>query len=179
MITEAKWTPVSEWCPNPEHWHAADWDSAETEVTELVAAFVRALQPDLVVETGTAWGQTAEAIGHALAANGHGRLVTFETDPERVIASRQRCTGLPVDVLEQESLSWTPDEPIGFAWFDSLLPLRLREFDRYLPAIAPGVVVGFHDTAPHHRIGDKIAAHPKLVTLNLRTPRGVIFGQVL
>jgi hypothetical protein len=36
----------------------------------LVAAFVRALQPETVLETGSAFGQTAEAIGRALAANG-------------------------------------------------------------------------------------------------------------
>ncbi len=92
----------------------------------MVAEFVVALQPELVIETGTAFGQTAEAIGHALAANGHGRLVTIETDSERVDFSRNRCGELPVTVLEMSSLDYTFDGPVDFAWFDSLIDLRIR-----------------------------------------------------
>lgn len=68
--SEARFTPPRPECPYPEWWTSTDVDSTECEVTALVAAFVVALQPELVIETGTAFGQTAEAIGHAVAANG-------------------------------------------------------------------------------------------------------------
>jgi len=168
------------WCPKPELWTASDSDSAECEVTELVAAFVRALQPELVVETGTCWGQTAEAIGRALAANGHGRLVSLEVDEERVAASRARCAGLPVEVLCRPSMSWEPSEPIGFAWFDSLLDLRVAEFVHFGPWLEVGSLVGFHDTAPHFgTYGAIVEGLPRLRPLTLRTPRGVTFAEVI
>jgi hypothetical protein len=62
--SEARFTPPRPDCPHPEWWTSTDDDSTECEVTALVAAFVVALQPELVIETGTAFGQTAEAIGH-------------------------------------------------------------------------------------------------------------------
>ena len=115
MNTEDRFTPARPDCPYPQRWHSADSDSTELEVSHLVAAFVRALQPNLVVETGTAWGQTAELIGQALKANGQGRLITLEPDPARAEHSRNRCAGLPVEVLQQSSLDWAPDGPIDFA----------------------------------------------------------------
>jgi predicted O-methyltransferase YrrM len=91
--------PRPDWT-NPGYWTAPDAYSTECEVTELVAAFVRALQPEYVVETGTAFGYTAAAIGAALAANGHGRLDTIEIDEEKVTLASDRCKGLPVTVVD-------------------------------------------------------------------------------
>jgi hypothetical protein len=79
--SEARFTAPRADCPHPEYWHSTDSDSTEIEVTELVAAFVRAPQPETVLETGSAFGQTAEAIRRTLAANGHGRLVTSNPTP--------------------------------------------------------------------------------------------------
>jgi predicted O-methyltransferase YrrM len=156
-------------------------DSTECEVTALVAAFVVALQPELVLETGTAFGQTAKAISRALLANGHGRLVTLETDPGRVTLSRARCAGLPVQVLEMSSLDYTPDAPVDFVWFDSLVELRPVELRRYLPYLSPRAVVGFHDTGPQHPLRHLLApleAEGLLVSpLYLPTPRGVCFAR--
>lgn len=179
MISEAEWTAPTAWCPHPERWHAPDAHSTEVEVSELVAAFARALQPDYVVETGTCWGQTSEAVGRALQANGRGRLVTLEVDTQKVLRSQARCEGLPVEVRQQSSLDFTPEEPIGFAFFDSLIHLRLNELDRYRPWLPTGAVVGFHDTAPHHGYGDQVDAVEWIRPIRLRTPRGVTFAEVL
>ena len=179
--TEARYTAPREDCPHPERWHSADPDSTEHEVTELVAAMVTALQPDFVVETGTAFGQTAEAIGRALQRNGQGRLVSLEVDPARVAASRARCEGLPVTVEQTPSLDYTPDSPVDFAWFDSLVDLRPEEFRRYLPHMHPRTVVGFHDTGPQHRVRDllrPLEAEGLITPLYLPTPRGVCFARV-
>jgi predicted O-methyltransferase YrrM len=178
---ESTWTAPRPDCPHPEWWHSSDDHSTEHEVTDLVAGLIRALQPELVVETGTCWGQTAEQIGHALLANGHGHLVTLEPDPEKAAASRSRCAGLPVTVLEQESLTWTPTGPVGFAWFDSLFELRAAEFRHYLPWLRAGTVVAFHDTGPQHPLRpdlNRLEQQGLLKLLYLPTPRGVGLAQV-
>ncbi len=182
LAPESRFTRPRPDCPNPEYWHSTDDDSTEVEVTALVAAMVTGLQPEHVIETGTAWGQTAQAIGQALLANGHGHLTTLEPDHERAEASRVRCEGLPVTVLEVPSLEFVPEQPVDFAWFDSLLHLRADELRKFAPHMTPRAVIGFHDTAPHHPLRPDLT---KLVTeglitppLYLPTPRGVCFARL-
>ena len=176
--SEARWTQPNDWCPHPERWTSTDPQSTEVEVSALVAGFVRALQPDYVIETGSCIGQTTVAIALALAANRNGRLDSLEVDPERAAFTRKRLEATVVDpravVHEVASLDFTPTGPIGFAWLDSLMELRLPEFDRYRPWMGPGTIVGFHDTAPHH--GAWAAELERLAgvrPIRLRTPRGV------
>lgn len=178
--SEAEWTRPSPRCPHPERWSSTDPHSTEIEVSELVSAFVRALQPDYVIETGTCIGQTSYVIGLALQANGHGRCDTVEVKDEFVAISRDRCEGLPVTVNHVSSLGFTPAEVIGFAWFDSLLELRVREFTTYRPWMQPGTIVGFHDTAPHFgTFGAAVENLPGLRAIHLPTPRGVTFAEVI
>ncbi len=169
-------------CPHPQRWTAPDVHATECEVTELVAAWVRALQPDLVVETGSYHGHTTLAIAQAMKRNGHGRLVSLEIDPGLVDLARQRVSAYPhVEILCEDSLQWTPPSPIGFAWFDSAIPNRELEFRRYFPWLR-GAIVGFHDTGRHHRVVraavEKLAGEGLLTPLFLNTPRGVAFAQV-
>lgn len=177
---ESDWTRPREWCPRPEWWTSTDPQSTEVEVSELVGGFVRALQPEYVIETGTCLGQTAVAIGLALRDNGHGRLDTLEPWAERAQYSREVCDGLPVTVHEVASLDFTPAGPIGFAWLDSRFELRIPEFERFRPWLPAGSLVGFHDTAPHHgSLGDEIETVAGIRPIRLRTPRGVTFAEVL
>lgn len=182
LAPESQFTAPRPDCPHPYRWHATDGQSTEDEVTTLVAAMVTALQPDFVVETGTCLGNTAEAIGRALRANGQGELVSLEISPRCVEIARKRCVGLPVSILEQSSLDYLPDRPIDFAFFDSLPPLRAQEFERYLPWMHGGTVVGFHDTAPHQPVRQylqPLEERQLLVgALYLPTPRGVMFARV-
>ncbi len=181
-------TPEDVWhkpradCEHPEYWHATDGDSTELEVTDLLVGFVRGLQPDFVIETGTAYGQAAKAMGHALKENGHGRLLTLEPDPDRARLSRYRCRRLPVTIVQKSSMEYTPDAVIDFAWFDSLIELRTLEFRRYWPYMHSGTVVGFHDTGPAfplRRCIDELAVEDLLTPpLHLATPRGVTFAVV-
>jgi predicted O-methyltransferase YrrM len=179
---ESRFTDPREDCQHPERWHSVDADSTEFEVTDLVAAFVRALRPDVVVETGSAWGQTSEAIGEALTFT-PGRLYTLEIDPTRAQATRVRCAGLAVEVVEQSSLDWVAPDGIGFAWLDSHFDLRVPEFERLYPHFAPGAVVGFHDTGPHRpalrAAVEGLEEREMLLPIHLPTPRGVTFGQVV
>lgn len=180
IVAESTWTAPRPDCPHPEWWSSTDAQSTELEVSELVAAFVRALQPEYVVETGTCHGQTAHFIGLALLANGHGRLDTIETDQDRASASWSRCAGLPVTVKCMSSLDFTPVEMIGAAWLDSETHLRIPEFELYRSWLLPGAIVGFHDTAEQHGPwGRLVEALPGTRPIRLRTPRGVTFVEVL
>lgn len=192
---ESRFTEPREDCPNPERWHSRDADSTELEVTHLVAAFVCALRPNTVVETGTAWGQTAIEIGKALAEETSWGAVlhTIEPDPERCAYVRQLAGDLPVVVHEAESLAWAAslggvgppiqNPGIGFAWFDSLHHLRVPEFRALHPHLARGAFVGFHDTGPHQgSLRDEILQledEGLLLPVFLPTPRGVCFAEVL
>jgi len=187
LATEDRWTPPSSWCPNPQWWHsdAADPDGAEQEVTGLVTALVRACQPEVVVETGTAAGQTAYAIGWALKDNGHGRLYTIEIDREAASAAEARLNGLPVIVACKDSLDWWPQYPIDFAWIDSgTAQTRVREIDRWASMFSPGALIGVHDTAPNQgrevlrSLASGLFGSFGWPVLSLRTPRGVMIAQV-
>lgn len=184
--TEDLFTPARPDCPNPGRWHAPDSDSAECEVAELVAGLVRALQPDFVLETGTAWGWTTRAIAGALEANGHGRLVSLDVDETRLQAAANLLhdTTADVSLVLESSLDYTPPCPIDFAWLDSLFELRAAEFRRYrdLGALRPGAVVAFHDAGPHYPVRADVldlAAWGLLRPMFLPTPRGVAICEVL
>jgi Methyltransferase domain len=183
MTTEGRWTPPSEWCEYPNRWHSDTSDATEWEVTELVAAFVRALQPDLVVETGTNTGQTAFAIGTALVRNGHGRLDTLEPDGDLWAEAKAQCNGLPVNCILGSSLDYIPPvrTPIGFGWFDSLPNLRHQEILRFLPDFAPGAIIGIHDTGPQHVVWgtlQPLIQGGHLTAMNLHTPRGSVLSRL-
>ncbi len=180
VVSEGRWTAPRTDCPHPERWHSTDPQSTELEVSELVGAFVRALQPDYVIETGTCIGQTAWMIGAALRDNGQGRLDTIEYEPDRAVAARASCDGLPVTVHAMDTMRFVPAGQIGFAWFDSETHLRVPEFLRFRSWFAPGAIAGFHDTGPHKGSwSDEILALPGCRAIRLPTPRGVTFLEVV
>src|SRR3546814_17665308 len=98
MELESRFTESRKDCPHPERWHSPDSDSTEIEVSRLVAAFVEALRPDLVIETGSAFGPTAELIGQVLFTAGVGPLVNLPVHPARGGTPSVRGAGLPVPV---------------------------------------------------------------------------------
>lgn len=181
-LLESRFTVPSDHCPHPEYWHSPDDASTETEVSELVAAFVRALQPEIVVETGTSFGFTAALIGKALKRNGHGHLFTTDVDVEMVEIARKRCAGLPVTILHQASSEFTPPGPVGFAWLDTEPDFRIPEARALRPFLPRGAFVGIHDTAPHHNFRPRVETLIEdgwLRPVWLPTPRGVMFAEVI
>jgi len=146
MRAETQIPPRPE-CPEPGRWSAPDDWATETEVTRLLAELVRALKPDLVVETGTYHGHTARAIGEALRAVGRGRLVTLEMDPGRAALAASACEGLPVEVRCMSSLAYTPDQPIDLLFLDSEFTQRIPECVAMAPWASARCVVALHDAA--------------------------------
>lgn len=193
MELESRFTPPRPDCPHPERWHSPDSDSTEIEVSRLVAAFVEALRPDLVIETGSAFGQTAHLIGQVLATAGVGNLITFEVDTERAVATALRVAGLPVQVAVEPSIDGIENlvglkhhnGSVGFAWLDSLFELRVPELRAISPLLSPGAIVGIHDcgepgSTKYNLFAGEVAAAAQEMGFNrisLPTPRGVTFLQ--
>lgn len=182
-VPESVYTGARAFCPRPEWWRAHDIQATEVEVTEVVAAMVRAVQPERVVETGAYLGHTSEAIGRALLANGHGHLWTIEIDADVAGDARRRCRGLPVTVVVGDTLAYVPDGLVDFAWFDSSDSIRGDEFRRFYPFMHESTVVGFHDTGPQHKVFDHVLAlvNDGMLSqpLQIHSPRGVCFANVL
>lgn len=192
---ESRFTPAREFCPHPEYWTSRDSESTENEVSLLVGALVRALQPEFVLETGTAYGVTSWNIGEALKQNGHGKLVSLDSsesmidDAARYISEMsqskyQQDWAVPVTLLHKNSMDYIPPQVIDFAFFDSWQEGRSEEFKRFynMGLIKGQTIVVFHDTAPHHQVLKHIKQLEEeglIKCLYLRTPRGVGIAQVL
>jgi predicted O-methyltransferase YrrM len=165
-MPESRFVPADKRCPHPERWHSTDGDSTELEVSELIAGLVRGLQPRLVVETGSAFGQTTKLILDALDCNGHGALVTFESDAGR----REQLLKIVYGPLAAELIGREPnqlrrqlqiagssleaegalddDDVIDFAFLDTFYETRVPEFLHLRRWMRPGTIVAFHDTRP-------------------------------
>lgn len=182
---EEVWTgpcnPDRTWCRNLAYWTAWDDEATELEVTELVAALVRATQPELAVETGAYTGQTTYAIGKALVKNGHGHLIATETDAKRYTKASRRCKNLPVTVVHG-TLADCPliGSQIDFAFIDAGAD-RIAEITPRLGQFSSGAILVVHDVAPHHEVWKDVVpliADGCLTAVRLRTPRGVAIAQV-
>lgn len=190
---ESRFIAADERCPHPERWHSTDGDSTEAEVSELIGGLVRALQPDVVVETGAAFGQTTTVIAKALRGNEHGHVYSLETDPARVEYARDALLFYDpyehAEIVEASSLEWEPPAPIDLLFSDSNYETRVPEFLHFRPWLRAGSIVVFHDTAPErgaHRIpsGNDLRSEIEaqlgaiLSFVHLPTPRGVTIAGV-
>lgn len=180
VVPESAYTPPREHCPNPERWHAPDITATEVEVSQLVGMMAFALRPDVVVETGTYLGHTAQEIGFSLG--GDARLYTVELDQDHARAAEERCVALPVTVVVGDSLEYHPPGLVDLFWLDSETDIRHLEIRHFLPWMHSRTVIGVHDTGPQHPVrgfleplvAEGIVEPP----LWLPTPRGVAFMRV-
>jgi len=187
-FTEDRFTPANEFCRHPEYYHSPDSEATELEVTEFIGALVRLVQPELVVETGTYHGHTAQEICEQLVWNNHGKLVTIEKDAAAfgiaaVSLDYYEDSDL-VELIHGNSLDYIPTQQIDLAFFDSWQEGRHLEFMHFynMGVLSAGATVVFHDTAPHHLVHTyvkQLEADGYIKTLTFHTPRGITIGQVL
>lgn len=165
-------------CRHPERYTAVDVHATEDQVITLVRAYITALQPDYVVETGTYLGHTAQAIGEALRENGHGHLDTVELDADLAERARERVAGLPVTVHTMRSRDFKPRAPIEFAWIDEVIMERNHSLAAYRRFFASGAVIGVHDTGSTFNTRKRLQRIDWLDFQYLPTFRGVGFAVV-
>lgn len=176
-----KWRPDDRRGLPHELWRAADVDGTEYEVTDLIAALVRATKPLTVVETGTYEAQTSLAICDALRLNGQGgMLYTYEIDPERAAGARQRLAGhghAERAIVQAAPLApLTAPAVIGFAFLDSGMRDRQGDMDTTWPRLEPGGLVIVHDAAPSRPPG-RVRPPGAFAMFDLATPRGLTLFQ--
>lgn len=184
---ESDFTRGTRECPKPQHWTTWDAQGTEREVIEMVAGMIRGHQPEVVLETGTSRGFMTKAIAEALEQNGHGVVHTYEPDADVLQEAHQNWYSadeemvLPIIPYCQPSMVPWHGGDIDFAWHDSLIPLRVPEFEFYLPHYSERAVVCFHDTAQH--FGDwsvnlrRMLAFHGFRSIDWPSPRGVVIAR--
>ncbi|NUU20410.1 MAG: class I SAM-dependent methyltransferase [Streptomycetaceae bacterium] len=110
-------------------------------------AFVRALRPEFVVETGTNRGLGSAVIAAALLRNGHGRLATVDVDDRSGELIRPPYAKV-VDHEVGDSVAFLAAPLARRAPIDLMIsdtaytqPHELAELDAVAPLLAPGAVV--------------------------------------
>ncbi len=144
---ESEFHAPTDLCPHPEWWSAWNAVSTEVEVSMLVAALVRAMQPWFVLEIGSHYGQTTERIAQVIRENGHGQFVSLEINPEMVGSAAQRCwqyVGKEVQIIQTDSLQYVPPRLVDFLFIDGQ-EARAKDLEYYLSYLAVHCMVVMHD----------------------------------
>jgi len=139
------------------------------------------IKPKNVVETGCYLGDGTIAIAKALKANGFGRIITCDTDPERVEFVRRRIKDEELDLFASVTCHTGKEtiEAVGalidFAFIDSSSEGSVRgdEVKELLKHLLPMKLFALHDTAPQHPQIRLVAESIKLPKIYFNTPRGL------
>lgn len=182
---QAEWIPATPECAHPERWQMLDPQSAEMEVLDLLESLIKAVKPELIVETGTFIGHSAIRMARALQANGFGRIITVEYDPAVFEKARQQieASGVArwIEYRNESSLETSINGTIDLLYCDSDVNIREQEVRRFLPQIKPRGLVLIHDASSHFKtVRDaafRLEAEGLLSVVLLSTPRGLCLAQ--
>jgi len=180
MTHESEFTGPTKSCPHPEWWNSEDVWGTEIENSVLIAALVRATQPEFVIEIGSYSGQTTQLIGNAITENGHGEFVSLEIDPGMCGNAMNRCHNLleydDVKILNANSREYIPPKPVNLLYVDGG-PDRQIDVRYYHPYMAPRSMIIIHDMA-HQDYIEKI---PEMLEvcgsheyIEIDSPRGLV-----
>lgn len=159
-------------------------NAVELEVGELLHSLVRAVKPNVIVETGTHKGFSSLMIAEAIRRNGFGHLYSidindygFQQDIKKFGFANQ------ITFIHADSAKALPEvikkvEKIDFLWLDAEHATEsvLGEFNAAKGALKVGSYVAFHDTIsdPREKAAvDIIAkANPYWEKIHFKTARG-------
>jgi predicted O-methyltransferase YrrM len=172
-------------CPHPEWWQMVDSQSSELEILDFLKSIVLTAKPRLIVETGTFIGHSAIKMAEGLKANGFGKLITIEFDPDIFAKAKQRIelSGLRdwIDYRNASSLETPIDGTIDLLFSDSHLTIREQEILRFLPQIDPRGLILIHDASSHFKVVREAALRLEqqglISVVLLSTPRGLVIAQ--
>lgn len=172
-------------CPNPERWHMYDSMTAEAEVLEFIQTLVMTIKPRLVVETGSFLGVSTVWIARGLKANGFGKVISCEFDPEVFAKAKEKIAGSGlaewIELRNESSLEMRVDGTIDLFFSDSDTPIRAAEVKRFLPQISSTGVILIHDASSHMKVVREAAFDMEreglLSCVFLPTPRGLVVAQ--
>ena len=172
-------------CPHPEWWQMVDSQSSELEVLDFLKSIVLTTKPRLIVETGTFIGYSAIKMAEGLKANGFGKLITIEFDPDIFAKAKQRIdlSGLRdwIEYRNASSLETPIDGTIDLLFSDSHLTIREQEIRRFLPQIDSRGLILIHDASSHFKVVREAALRLEqeglISVVLLSTPRGLVIAQ--
>jgi len=142
----------------------------------LVAALVKATQPEFILEIGSHYGQTTERIAQVIRENEHGEFISLEIDPEMVGSASHRCSqylGKEVEIININSLEYIPTKPIDFLFVDGSSE-RSKDVVHYLPYLSGHCIVVVHDSAYYLDQNEIILGIWEWDHISLNTPRGLL-----
>jgi predicted O-methyltransferase YrrM len=159
--------------------------SAEVEVLAFLKQLVLTLKPQQIVETGTFIASSTLKMAEGIKANGFGKIITCELDPQIYAKAKERidASGLAewIEARNESSLEMKVTGDINLFFSDSLLANREKEIRRFLPQMSTNALVVMHDTSPHYKIAREAAFRLEqdgLISMVLfPTPRGLMVGQ--
>lgn len=148
----------------------------------MLAALVRVVKPEFLLETGTNQGVSAVYLADALRQNGYGRMVTLEinTDYVTVAQTRVREYGLSeyCTVLPMSSFDYRPQCQIDLLFSDAEMGNRIAEIERYRPFLAPRAWVVVHDSLKHASVIGDLSTLGWIERIDIPTPRGLTIGRL-
>ncbi len=140
-------------CCGPLYWPNTFPTAVDQATVELLYSLVRLSQPEIVVDIGTAKGNSAIAIGQALADNGMGKVYTIDPEEQELVRIAIRkshlqkqikyCIGYSTKVVPQLSL---PRVDFAFIDGDHAYAHVRADYDLVKHKIPSGGLLVFHDT---------------------------------
>ncbi|MGE5325004.1 MAG: O-methyltransferase [Actinomycetota bacterium] len=184
-FVQSEWIPATPECAHPERWQMLDPQSAEVEVLDLLEVLIKAVKPELIVETGTFIGHSAIRMARALQSNGFGRIITVEYDPAVFAKAKQNIDasgfGRWIEYRNASSLETTINGTIDLLYCDSDVNIREQEVRRFLPQVRARGLVLIHDASSHFKVVREAALRLEeeglLSVVLLSTPRGLCIAQ--
>lgn len=182
---QAEYTPPTPECPHPELWRMVDSQSSEVEVLDFLRSLVMTVKPHLIVETGTFIGHSTIRMAEGLKANGFGRIITIEHDPDIFAKAKERIDssglGSWIEYRNESSLESRIDGTIDIFFSDSHLTIREQEIRRFLPQISPYGLILIHDASSHFQVVReavlRLEREGLISVVFLPTPRGLVIAQ--
>jgi predicted O-methyltransferase YrrM len=178
-------TPTLE-CRNPERWSCYDGMATEVEVLKLLYSLVRAIKPQVIVETGTYLGAGTMWLAKAAKANGFGVVNSCDIGGHFIqeaqeLLKREEVDGYAQLFVESGIQMIQRHSAIGFAFLDSGINIRVDEAMMVLSRLSSRGVIAVHDSNTYHanfsggpRYGlVQLAERNNLQLLQLDTPRGL------
>lgn len=129
---------------------AAGSFAAPPEIGRLLYAMVRAIRPATVVEFGTGHGFSTLHIAAALRDNGHGRLITTEMHPDKVMAARDNLVTARLaewaEVLEGDAIETVGGIlAVDMLYLDGWTEFYLPVLQAVEPNLRPGALIHADD----------------------------------
>lgn len=154
LAAAARWPRIRKEAPDLAHlafYDEVTWGPVQRDEALLLHALVRALRPEVVVEVGFFWGDSAFNFLRALDAEA--RLYSFDVDPNCADVARGRFGHDPRLIYRERSQETLTREDIDghladFVFLDGAHELALNKatFERLLPLMAPSAILAVHDT---------------------------------